>query len=391
MADQDQPTEGERATHPLLDQVDQTLKYFTPDIMGRTVYCHLDKRGAGQKKCPKVRFPVPFDPEDRRPTMTDYLNAAADHVVEHHSELLEGLPELTPGAEVARARQQVQDREDEDFRAGKTEMKPGGSRSSTRRKSIFDQMVGAYRREEDGLYHEAPQAEVEPVHALRPRLRVAEEVSLADFMTDPEIHARIEAEAQLPDDIVRAGVEAFERVHPHDREDAEIIVRKVAAAALRAHEAARPGIEHQVALAKYAADQTRTRQLPGFLLADEGFYRYRFVDRAQRRLLDEVPPELSGVVLSASFKVVPQEGTSLVILRDPTPGSLQQHPENQDLFVDTLPTVLQVLFGETHSDIGVPEGDHTYVIAVHPDLLPRLDGADPDGVEREAATTTDKE
>lgn len=369
MSDQDQPTQ--QGPHPLVEQIDQTLKHFTPDIMGRTVYCHLDKRGVGQKKCFKVRFPVPFDPEDRRPTMTDYMNAAADHIVGYHPELFAALPELTSGAEVARARQQVQDREDVDFQATRSQVKGKGARALRREE-----------REEDLAMAEAEpdwsHLRAEAVHELRPRLRVAEEVSLDDLMTDPETHARIESEASLPDDIVRAGVQAYERVHPHDRDDAEIIVRKVAAAALLAREKTREADEQKDALARYVADQTHITQLLGFLVADEGVYVYRFVDRAQRRIFDYAPPELRGMILSAVFKVLPQEGTSLVILRDHTPPELLPGPKERDLVVDTLPTVLQVLFGELHSDLTPPGKDGIYVIAVHPDLLARIDGGDPD-------------
>lgn len=364
MPDQDQPTQqGPRA---LLEQIDQALNNFLVDPAG-TLTCRLP---IGDVACPQLPIPVPHDGSTSIPArrLAEYMDAAADHIVRYHEGIL---GDFAPAPEeVARAHQQVQDREDQDFH---TAMAKAAVDMHTVRSQV-------------GTGDPTARPEQEPVWALRPRLRVAEEVSLDDFMTDPEIHARIESEASLPDDIVRAGVEAYERVHPHDRDDAEIIVRKVAAAALLAGEKTREADEQKFALAKYVADQTHITQLLGFLVADEGVYVYRFVDRAQRRIFDYAPPELRGMILSAMFKVLPQEGTSLVILRDHTPPELLPGPKDRDLVVDTLPTVLQVLFGELHSDLTPPGKDGIYVIAVHPDLLPRLDGGDPDA---EAPATTE--
>jgi hypothetical protein len=446
--------------HSPLGQIEQLVSHFT--VVDETLSCQIP---VGDVACPQLPIPVAFDTaRASRPTLNDYMDAAADHIVEYHPGLLDTLPTPTSREEIKRAQRQVQEREDADFLAGKTE---GTEALSHPEKGLLAELIGAYRRGPDGLYSEAPREEglvetgdftdvemekgirVEHFHTADPppharenwrathlatgltaevgvdrqapnheaitsyqlrarvladlresvkgrsgrrparrefldeRLATAEQVSFKDLMTDAETRARFEYEARLPEEIVRACVEAFERVHPHDRQDAEIIVRKVAVAALQAHEATREADEQKIALAKHVAEQKRIRQLPGLLVADEAVYSYRFVDRAQRRILDEVPPELSGVLLSATFKLVPQGGTSLVILRDPTPGSLQQSRlpwlGELDLLVDTLPTVLRVLFGETPSTIGVPEGNHTYVVAVHPDLLSRIDGEDPDG------------
>lgn len=89
----DQASEPDRAIAAVLDEIDAVLKYFTPDIKGRAVDCHLDSRPPGRKTCTKVRFRVPFDPETPRLTMVDYMDSIAGHVVEHHPELLSELPE----------------------------------------------------------------------------------------------------------------------------------------------------------------------------------------------------------------------------------------------------------------------------------------------------------
>lgn len=428
MPDQQPPT-PEPPSDPF---VHQTLRHFlvnaTPNPAAATLTCRLPTG------CARIPIPVPSDGPPSAPAscLADYMQVAADHLLRYHMDVLADFASSVAPAEVARAQQQVQDREDQDFHVAMAKVDadmhaalrlPEAVWSSRPRLRVaeeasIDDFMDAvsekgvrvehfhtadpppHAREnwrathlatgltaEAGVDRQAPEHEAitsyqlraralaelremvrtqggmrpVPEWSLRSHLREAEEVSLDDFMTDPEIHARIESEARLPADVVRAGVEAYERVHPHDREDAEIIVRKVAAAALLAYEAARPGIEHQVALAKFAAEQARVTQLPGVLLTDSSLYVHRFVDRVERRIYDHIRTDRLDVPAREMFRVASRKDSPLVTLL---------YPDNRLVLVDTLSTVLQRLFDEPVSDL--------YMIAVDPDLLPRIDGTDPD-------------